>query len=193
MRTAKAFHDLLPLTGMGVSPRATAVRSAPPKVTRRPCPPPVIVTDVATTQSFNAERYLLLNPDVAARVGAEGDARRHFEKHGAREGRRQITREFLSGRLDRDRRKFERFSGLLDPAAGAGGAFRFVGAAGSLPVYYGGKPYAAQTYEAESANPGLGEFVRELEANPNKNYLDLGCGFRSLIFENCLYLEVYPR
>ena len=102
-------------------------------------PPPIIVTDIATSQSFNAEGYLMLNPDISANVPAK-DARRHFDRHGAREGRRQVTGEFLSGRASRDRRKFERFSGLLDPAAGAHGAFGFVGAADSLPIYYGGKP-----------------------------------------------------
>ena len=102
-----------------------------------------------------------------------------------------VTSEFLNGRAERDRRKFERFSGLLDPAAGEDGTFRFVGEEGAMPVYYGGKPYDVQAYEAESANAGLAEFVRELEANPDRNYLDLGCGLRSLVFENCLYLEVY--
>jgi SAM-dependent methyltransferase len=38
----------------------------------------------------------------------------------------------------------------------------------------------------------LGEFVREVEAHPERNYLDIGCGLRNQVYENCLYLEVYP-
>ena len=151
----------------------------------------VTVTDLATPESFNAEGYLMLNPDVAADVGADG-ARRHFDRHGVREGRRLVTVEFLEGRAARGRRKYERFSSLLDASEGADGAFRFVGQEDAMPVYYGGRPYDVQAYEVESANAGLGEFVRELEANPDKTYLDLGCGLRSLVFDNCLYLEVYP-
>lgn len=47
-------------------------------------------------------------------------------------------------------------------------------------------------YLAESANAGFGPFDEEIRSNPHKNYLDLGCGLRSRVYDNCLYLEVYP-
>lgn len=44
----------------------------------------------------------------------------------------------------------------------------------------------------ESANPGFGPFDAEMKANPDKLYMDLGCGRREEKLDNCLYLEVYP-
>ena len=32
----------------------------------------------------------------------------------------------------------------------------------------------------------------EILTNPDKVYLDLGCGLRDEVYDNCLYLEVYP-
>lgn len=152
----------------------------------------VLVIAPATADQFNEQGYLAANPDVAAVAKAQGDGRRHFDKHGAQEGRLSLTSQFVAGKKDRDRRKYARFAPLLNADYGAKGQFRHVGAADAFPVAFGDKPHSIKSYDAESANAGLGEFVHELEANPDKIYLDIGCGFRTRIYENCLYLDVYP-
>ena len=88
--------------------------------------------------------------------------------------------------------KYARFAPLLDASRGAGGDFAFLDAADSFPVSYGGVAHHIGDYDAESANPGLSDFVETVRAHPDRLYLDVGCGRRSRTFDNCLYLEVYP-
>ncbi len=146
----------------------------------------------ATDENFVEELYLAANPDVARHVAAGGDAWKHFERHGRREGRRQLTRAAAGLAGTRAEAKYARFAPLLDASRGAGGDFRFVGAADSFPVAYGGASHDLGDYEDESANPGLGLFVEAVRADPQGLYLDVGCGRRTRTFDNCLYLEVYP-
>ena len=124
--------------------------------------------------------------------GGGGDARAHLTDHGEREGRRLFTREFIEGRQDRDRRKHARFAPSLDPAAGAAGTFRSLAGGDTFPLAYGTGHHDISAYDSESGNPGLGEFIQALATNPDKNFLDIGCGFRPILYENCLYLDVYP-
>jgi SAM-dependent methyltransferase len=152
----------------------------------------VLVIATATADSFHEQGYLAANLDVAAQAKEGGDGRRHFDKHGEAEGRLTLTRDFIDGQKDRNRRKYARFAPILNAELGAQGKFRHLGEASAFPVSFGDKPHSIKSYDAESANAGLGEFVQELEANPDKLYLDIGCGFRTRIYENCLYLEVYP-
>lgn len=149
-------------------------------------------TEPATDRSFEEALYLAANPDVARHVAGGGDAWTHFDRHGRREERRQL-RPALAG-LDGTRleRKYRRFAPLLDPGRGAGGAFRFLEGEGTFPVAYGGPVHDLGEYEAESANPGLGDFVDAVARYPERLYLDVGCGRRSRTYDNCLYLEVYP-
>ena len=149
-------------------------------------------TEPATDATWEEALYLAVNRDVARHVAAGGDAWDHFDRHGRREGRRQL-RPALAG-LDGSRleRKYRRFAPLLDPARGAGGGFRFLAGEGAFPIGYGGAAHRLDDYDAESANPGLGEFVDAVAAHPDRLFLDVGCGRRSRTYDNCLYLDVYP-
>ena len=148
--------------------------------------------ELATDDNFDEQPYLLANPDVARHVAAGGDAWGHFDRHGRREGRRQLTPAAAGLPAGRRARKYARFAPLLDPAMGAGGAFAFRGAAGAFPVGYGAQPHSVADYDTESANPGFTDFVVEVRDHPDRLYLDVGCGLRGKTYDNCLYLDVYP-
>jgi SAM-dependent methyltransferase len=146
----------------------------------------------ATDANFVEALYLAANPDVARHVAAGSDAWKHFERHGRAEGRNQLTRAAAGLEGTRGEAKYARFAPLLDAGRGAGGAFRFLGGADSFPIAYGAASHDLSDYDDESANPGLSDFVEAVRANPDKLYLDVGCGRRGRTFDNCLYLEVYP-
>jgi len=148
--------------------------------------------ELATDDNFVEALYLAANPDVARHVAAGGDAWKHFERHGRAEGRKQLTRAAAGLAGTRAEAKYRRFAPILDAARGAGGSFRFLDSPDSFPVAYGAAAHDLGDYDGESANPGMGDFVEAVRANPDKLYLDVGCGRRSRTFDNCLYLEVYP-
>ncbi|MES2497215.1 MAG: methyltransferase domain-containing protein [Pseudomonadota bacterium] len=148
--------------------------------------------ELATDANFVEHLYLAANPDVARHVAAGGDAWKHFERHGRTEGRKQLTRAAAGLPGTRAEAKYARFAPLLDTSSGAGGEFRFLGPTDSFPVSYGAAAHDLGDYDAESANPGLGDFVETVRGNPDRLYLDVGCGRRTRTFDNCLYLEVYP-
>lgn len=147
--------------------------------------------ELATFENFDEEGYLLANPDIARHVANGGDARVHLERHGLREGRRQVVPD-PALKAARSRARYDRLSSVLDAARGAGGGFSPIGEAGAFPLRYGHAPLSLDSYESESANAGFGPFVEEVRAHPDKIYLDIGCGRRTRIEPNCLYLEVYP-
>jgi len=148
--------------------------------------------ELATDANFVEAFYLAANPDVARHVAAGGDAWRHFERHGRAEGRRQLTRAAAGLPGTRREAKYARFAPILDAASGAGGQFAFLCDQASFPISYGAFAHELSDYDAESANPGMGDFVETVRTHPDKLYLDVGCGRRSRTFDNCLYLEVYP-
>ena len=149
-------------------------------------------TEAATDANFEESLYLAVNRDVARHVAAGGDAWVHFDRHGRREGRRQLQPAAAGLQGSRLERKYRRFAGLLDPACGEGEAFEFLAGPGSFPVGYGGEAHRLDDYEAESANPGLGDFIDAVVRHPDRLFLDVGCGRRSRTYDNCLYLDVYP-
>ena len=149
-------------------------------------------TEAVTDANFEADLYLAANRDVARHVAAGGDAWVHFDRHGRREGRRQLQPAAAGLEGSRLERKYRRFADLLDPARGEGGEFRFLAGHGSFPVAYGGATHRLEEYEAESANPGLGDFIDAVVRHPDRLFLDVGCGRRSRTYDNCLYLDVYP-
>jgi len=146
----------------------------------------------ATDANFDERPYLMANPDVARHVAAGGDAWVHFDRHGRREGRRQLTAAAAGLSAPRAARKYARFESILDPGCGAGGQFAFMGTDRSFPVSYGDAAHDLEEYDAESANPGLGDFVEAVRDHPDQLYLDVGCGRRGRRYDNCLYLDVYP-
>jgi SAM-dependent methyltransferase len=143
---------------------------------------PLDLYEPISEQTFDAEAYLLANPDVG---GAGLDALTHFQKHGRNEKRRQVSREILDPASSYRRRKFERFQPLI-------ALDERVAEPDRLPMVFGPRHFSRADYASESANPGFGPFAQEIQANPGKNYLDLGCGLRPVVHDNCLYLEVYP-
>ena len=50
----------------------------------------------------------------------------------------------------------------------------------------------ARITRQNSANDAPGFWIDELRANPTGLYVDLGCGLRNVLFDNCLYIDVYP-
>jgi SAM-dependent methyltransferase len=154
--------------------------------------PDVRPREIATDRNFEADLYLAANPDVARHVAAGGDAWVHFDRHGRREGRHQLQPGAVGLQGSRLERKYRRFAGLFDPARGAGGRFRFLDEPDSFPIAYGGEAHRIDEYEAESANPGLGDFIDAVARHPDRLFLDVGCGRRSRTYDNCLYLDVYP-
>jgi SAM-dependent methyltransferase len=139
---------------------------------------PVSVLVPVTFENFDPAAYLQANPDVAK---AGVDPRKHFRKFGHREGRRQLNPDFQSAGAEMRRCKFARFKPYLDLEPGAD----------TFPVSVG-RHYDLSEYQTEGANGDFGPFVQEVAAHPGLLYLDLGCGFRHTVYENCLYLEVYP-
>jgi SAM-dependent methyltransferase len=147
-------------------------------------------TELATPENFDEELYLLANGDVARAVANGGSALAHFRRHGQFEGRRQAIRS-VEDRQQRQSERFARFRHVLDPQAGEGGEFRFLERPNAFPVAYGSDAYDLDKYEGESANAAFHGFTADLRAHPDQLFLDVGCGRRSRIEPNCLYLEVY--
>lgn len=131
---------------------------------------------IADKLNFSERGYLLANKDVAE---AGVNPRQHLIEYGIREGRRQVNGELLSGSEYR-RKKFERFKDVLSADISA------------FPAKIGDGILSLESYLAESANEDFGAFVNEADANPEKLYLDIGCGLRKVNRDNILYLEVYP-
>ena len=152
---------------------------------------PLFVIETASDENWNVDGYLMANPDVAAHVAAGGDPVHHFRNHGLAEGRRIITRKFLESRERRGAEKFQRFKSHLEPSKAAPG-FAFSTVQDAFPIAIGAHANNLEDYAAESANPGFGGFIDEVQSHPENTYLDIGSGLRTAVFPNCLYLEVYP-
>lgn len=141
---------------------------------------PIQVVETATSENLYDRGYILANPDLQV-AGAQ--AKVHFCDYGYKENRKQITREFLESEESYRTRKFQRFSSILRLDGNGASAF---------PLTIGSDHFSLNDYQEESANGYYGPFAQAITENQNKLYLDLGCGLRSHVFENCLYLEVYP-
>jgi SAM-dependent methyltransferase len=160
------------------------------------------VTELATRENFNVEGYIRFNSDIAEHVRRGGDAWQHFIRHGEKERRSQFSASFLNRRVADGRSKFERFKSVLildNVRAGRAGAsaetisgFRFLEEEGAFPIAFSNQHFCLANYGSESANDTYPLFTEAVTANPDKLFLDLGCGLRRELFENCLYLEVYP-
>lgn len=131
-----------------------------------------------TERTFDPVLYRLANPDLA---DPALDPRRHFKVFGHAEGRFQVNPVMVDPGSRYRREKFARFAPLLTEGFPA---TAFPASAGTA--------LTLKDYQAESANHDFGPFTAEIEAHPERNFLDLGCGLRRRVFRNCLYLEVYP-
>lgn len=157
-----------------------------------PLDDPELDLEPATAAAFDAERYLLANPDIAAWAKGGGDPRFHLDAHGLAEGRKQLSAAFHAKLIARRRAKYARFAPILDPTRGAGGDFAFLDRPDAFPLGYGDGAHSLDDYDGESAHGGLGQFEDEVVAHPDRLYLDIGCGLREATQPNCLYVEVYP-
>lgn len=135
----------------------------------------------ATAHNFETRAYLLANPDVAA---ANVDAMKHFLSNGENEQRKLVNPELMPNSSYR-LQKHKRFSGILNLSGASTNATSF-------PLTFGRQHFSLDEYLSESANHEFPAFAEEVVSNPNKLYLDLGCGLRNRVHKNCLYLEVYP-
>jgi SAM-dependent methyltransferase len=156
--------------------------------------PPMIVDllERATPDNFYGPGYMLANKDLAQRhAHGDFDECDHFRRYGLDEGRQQVRRAFLDdpqGFLaDYRSAKFEQFRCAISVDPG-----KQTSRLSSFPFTVGSVQFSRNDYKAESANRTPPYFEDELRAHPNELYLDVGCGFRTRLFKNCLYLEVYP-
>jgi SAM-dependent methyltransferase len=152
----------------------------------------VHLLEKATPENFYGPGYVLANKDLALRKSRgdfdEGD---HFRRYGLDEGRLQVLRAFLEDPVQflasYRATKFERFRSALSARA-VNASPGLV----SLPMTVGPVQYSRDDYVRESANRTPVDFEEELRKHPDRLFLDVGCGFRTRLFPNCLYLEVYP-
>jgi SAM-dependent methyltransferase len=148
----------------------------------------MIVTEHSTFDNFFENGYVLANPDLSDHLARGGDASEHFREWGHKEGRRQVTRAFLENRSRLNREKYSRFSNVIDET----NSFRFIDETSAFPISFGDKHYKISDYASQSAHPVYGPFAAVIDGNPDKLYADIGAGFRHEVFDNCLYIEVYP-
>jgi len=144
------------------------------------------VVEAATAENFFPEGYLLANPDVRKVFGASASAaRQHYRSHGYREHRNQVTRGFLDTIKDPGfrRGRFERFRHCFEAVPTGDLTF---------PVCFGSLFESIDNYESESSHPTAPAFSDELTAHPDRLYADVGAGLRNVMFDNCIYVEVYP-
>lgn len=143
-----------------------------------------------TKDNFSEVRYLAANPDVerSSRNYAH-TARQHFDMHGSQELRRQFTPEYIEYRNSLQAVKYERFRHTLSDRED----FRWIRTEGSFPVAAPGVSYTADDYlSGESANGGFHDFIVDIEQHSEGLFIDIGCGVRDVVYENCLYVDVYP-
>ncbi len=146
----------------------------------------VQVMEPVTSENLFPQGYLLANLDVKKSFGATDNAAwEHYRTFGHRERRLQIARGALELLADREFRRvrFERFRNVFDVLPTG---------ANSLPLQFGCRTENLKDYQNKSAHPTSSEFARELGDNPTKIYADIGAGLRNVIYDNCIYVEVYP-
>ena len=146
--------------------------------------------EYATKDNFNEVGYLAANPDVerSSKVYAH-TARQHFDLHGFKELRRQFTPEYIVYRKLLQAIKYRRFRETLS----GGEDFQWMRDEDSFPVAAPGVSYTTDDYLlGESANGGFHQFIVEIEKRPDELFIDIGCGVRDVVYENCLYVDVYP-
>ena len=144
------------------------------------------VFETPTAETFFPRGYLLANPDLMKTLlSSETAAKVHFNQFGRHQGKRQLTPEYVewSASADRKAERFRRFAGCF---ASLPAKIR------QFPVAFGNRFENLANYHSESANGTAGPFRAEILAHPDRLYADIGAGLRDIVFENCLYVEIYP-
>lgn len=62
---------------------------------------------------------------------------------------------------------------------------------GAFPVSTVPEALQLSSYDGEFAHGLFSYIERDAQQNPQKLYMDLGCGFQNVIYHNCLLVEVY--
>jgi SAM-dependent methyltransferase len=149
----------------------------------------ICVLELANAENFFEIGYLMANSDVRQFALNGRTGRHHYDLYGHREGRRQITNEFILSRDRFSQEKYYRFRDLLKSDV----EFSWLKEPGRFPLSSSGKFFSTDAYsKGESANGSLSDFVIDMQNNPDGDFIDIGCGLRDEIYENCLYIEVYP-
>lgn len=82
--------------------------------------------------------------------------------------------------------KFERFRHILEEPW-------HQSTAGTFPLFTTDRSYDLETYQSESQGNLPEIFTHFVEVQPDKLFMDLGCGYRGdILFHNVLNVEVYP-
>ena len=141
--------------------------------------------ETTSEDNFDELRYLGANADLQSvkKENPNFNVYEHFLLHGKQESRKQlavIPKNYLKN-------KFERFQDILIMDG-----YKFANRKNSFRIISTENHLNLSDYHAESANGIPGYWFTELSQNPEGLYLDLGCGVRDIIFDNCLYIEVYP-
>ncbi len=141
--------------------------------------------ETISDSNFDELRYLGANADlqIVAEKNPTFDAREHFQRYGRAEGRKQLA-VLPSGFL---KEKFEKFRHILQLDG-----YKFTNRRNSFRIISKESHFNLSDYHSESANGIPWYWFTELNQNPYGLYLDLGCGVRDILFDNCLYIEVYP-
>ena len=146
---------------------------------------PVRVLEIPSLDTLFPRGYLLANADLQSIFGfSEIAARAHFKRRGRREGRRQVTEEFIRWRDDPEQKaaRFQRFKDCfvaLSPDVT------------QFPVWVGDRFENVSKYQSKSAHGTFPPFAKELADHPQGLYADIGAGLRDVVYPNCVYVEVY--
>lgn len=143
--------------------------------------------ELASESNFNEQRYMAANPDLreTQKRGGFFTPIGHFRHYGKKEGRMQYVRRNPHRMGD----KFRRFLPVLKLDHS-----QFLAERGTFPITCGTNHLEDEDYYGPNdapANAHPPEWANLLKANPQGRYLDLGCGFRDVAYDNCLYVEEY--
>lgn len=147
---------------------------------------PIRVFETPSLDTLFPRGYVLANADLESRFGfSEIAARKHFQRYGRREGRRQLTEEFVRWRDDPGQKaaRFERFKDCFVALSQDVAHF---------PISFGDRFENISKYQSESAHGTWTPFAKEMADHPEQLYADIGAGLRDVIYPNCIYVEVYP-
>lgn len=149
---------------------------------------PIQVVEQVTHNNFNPKNYLLLNKDLHIFKGDAEKAKNHFLKYGQYEKRNQIESEYLEKYDSYRKDKYLKFKDILI----GNNNWTFLEEEGRFPIVFSGGHFERENYNSESSGRIYAPFAHEILSNPAGSYMDLGAGLRDIVFENCLYIEVYP-
>lgn len=152
----------------------------------------VEVSESATLENFDEERYLIENPDVKLAIdnGTIKSGLQHFKLHGQREHRKQTAaKDFRQGILELRKDKIERikncFKKGLDIRQVDNHIFNFI------------DDSSKETFNFDKTDKVSSHFYDETPLEiinnlPEGLILDCGAGYRPVYYENVVNYEIFP-